>query len=479
MSYIGRPRSPYLEQLEAELAKRAKDDLGLFTRQAWRFVENRDYVHGWHIDAKNEHLAAVSSGQIKRLIINEPPRHMKSLTCNVFWPTWDWIENPGRVFLFASYKATLSTRDNVRARRIIESSWYKKNYGIQLRDDQNTKARFENNKNGERLIATVNGSGATGEGGDVIVIDDALSADEARSKASLKNCIDWYEESMKSRLNDQETGVFVVIMQRLNEDDLAGHILASETGWDHLCLPARYEPDHPFPIRSSIGFQDPRTEAGELLWKDRFTEKGYTNIAPEGSYVEAGQLQQRPAPRSGGLFQRDDFQIIDSLPPIKKWIRAWDLAGSVDGDWTVGVLMGEREDGLGYVVVNVVRFRKRPGTVKEKIKATAESDNERGPVPIRIPQDPGQAGVAQKDDFAAYLAGNTLRFVLPTGDKETRASPFASQCEVGRVYLLKAGWNEAFINELSQFPRGKYDDQVDASADAFNELTGGKQHEFW
>lgn len=461
--------------IDAAWAEKARADMRAYARRQWNLLESRPFVNNWHIDAICEHLTAVSRGEIKRLIINVPPRHMKSLNCNVFWPSWDWIDNPGRNFMFASYKSNLSRRDNLRGRRLVESDWHIQQFG-DLRI-QGTQVDFSNLYGGRRIVTSV-GGGTTGEGADFIVIDDPISADDARSPTERDNVIFWFDETMKSRLNDFDTGAFIIIMQRLHEQDLTGHILASDTGYDHLCLPARYEPDHPTPIRSSIGFTDPRTRDGELLWQGRFTDKTYDDIAAPGTYVEAGQLQQRPAPRAGGMFQRKDFTILDTCPEIKRWVRGWDLAGSVDGDWTVGVAIGERADGAGYVVRSVVRLRSRPGGVEAKVHATTQTDNTITATRCVLPQDPGQAGVAQKQHYAKLLAGYPIRFERPSGDKETRATGFAAQCEIGRVYLMRGAWNDAFINEFTTFPRGKHDDQVDATATAFNDLANTANHDF-
>lgn len=453
----------------------------MFIRGAWpqiNLLRHRRFVSNWHIDAKCDHLEAVSRGEIRRIIINEPPRHMKSLTCNVFWPSWDWIENPGRQFMFSSYRADLSERDNDQAREVVESAWYEQNYAKLLPGRKNTGGDYSNREGGRRLVTSVGGKSSTGDGGDIIVIDDPLSADQARSEKQRQTVIDWWDDTMKSRLNDPVTGAFIVIMQRLHENDLVGHILAKELGWDHLCIPARYERDHIYPIRSSLGFKDPRQREGELLWEKRFPEKALNEIAPEGTYTEAGQLQQRPAPRKGGLFQRDDFTILNECPKIKRWVRGWDLAASLDGDWTVGVRLGERADGEGYVIAHVIRFRKRPAGVETTIYATTENDNMVGSIKQILPQDPGQGGVAQRDNYAKLLSGYPVGFERPSEDKEGRAAPFAAQCELGRVYLLNGAWNEAFLNELTMFPKGKHDDQVDAAATAFNELALGADHGF-
>ncbi len=460
-----------LDQIEAELARRARSSLPLYTRLAWPLCEGSQIAWNWHLDAISDHLTAVSNREIPRLIINIPPRHMKSyLTC-VFWQTWEWTNRPRTQFLFASYASILSIRDNVRARRLIESPWYQANYQVQLAADQNQKTRYDNTAGGYRVATSVGGS-ATGEGGDILVIDDPLSSDQARSEKARTEAIDWYTETLRFRMNDPKTGRIVMIMQRLHEDDLSGHILATETGWDHLCLPGRYEVDHPHPVRSSLGFTDPRAKDGDLLWPDRFGPAELDNIAPEGSYTYAGQVQQRPAPRAGGLFKIDNIAILTDAPKCIKLVRRWDLAATEEGgDWTVGVLLGLREDGLGWVVLDVVRGQWGPGNVRLRIAEVAEADRTMfGRVKLVLPQEPGAAGKDQRNSFADELAAHSPRFVRESGDKEARAEPFAAQVELGRVSVVQAAWTQAFIGELQNFPKGSHDDQVDAAAGAFAEL---------
>lgn len=232
-------------------------------------------------------------------------------------------------------------------------------------------------------------------------------------------------------------------------------------------------------------WSDPR-QPGEPLWKSRFTPTVLKEWKGRmSSYAVAGQLQQRPAPREGGLFKLSWFadRYVEAVPANAERVRAWDLAGteggSSDPDWTVGVKMAKSRDGL-YYVEDVIRLRGSPHEVKQMIRATAELDEARhGRCHIRIPQDPGQAGKAQAIDIVKSLAGFVVNARPVSGDKEVRARPFASQCEAGNVRLLKSvgdkGWNLDFIDELCVFPNGRHDDQVDAVADAFIELTQMKK----
>lgn len=263
-----------------------------FTAAFWRFVEPNAFQTNWHIEAVCDHLEAVADRQIKRgLLINIPPRHMKSLGANVFFPAWVWAQNPnpqndpsyrfqiksnswrgpGVRFMHLSYDSQLATRDGVKCRQIVASPLYRRLWGhrFRLRPDQNQKTRFENVSGGQR-ISTSEGGMITGEGGDIIVFDDPhnVRAIGGANEVAREKTLRFWDEAMPSRLNDQDNGVFVVIMQRVHERDLSGHIITTEMGWTHLCLPAVYETKHPYPIRTSVV----RKSTGHT-WKDPRKEK--------------------------------------------------------------------------------------------------------------------------------------------------------------------------------------------------------------
>src|SRR5215472_12763100 len=211
-------------EIETELASRS---LREFVRQAWHVVEpSTPFVPGWHIDAIIEHLEAVTRGQIRNLLINVPPRHMKSLLVSVFWPAWEWIRHPERRWLYSSYAASLAQRDSVLCRRLIESPGYQQRWGrvFSLTSDQNTKGRFDNSRTGCRLTTSVGGA-VTGEGGDRIVCDDLHNVQEAESDSIRKNTVDWFDVVMSTRVNNPKTAAKVVVMQRCHQQDLSGHLL--------------------------------------------------------------------------------------------------------------------------------------------------------------------------------------------------------------------------------------------------------------
>ena len=214
-----------------------------FILGAWKVVEPATpFIPGFHLDAICDHLQAVSAGEIRNLLINIPPRHMKSLAVCVFWPAWEWITFPHRRFLFASYAQSLSERDSVRCRRLIESPWYQQHWSdrFTLSSDQNTKLRYDNNFAGCRIATSVGGA-ATGEGGDYVIVDDPHNVVDRESETKRVEALTWWDETMSTRLNDPKKGSKVIVMQRIHERDLSGHVLA-QGGYDHLYLPAEFEP---------------------------------------------------------------------------------------------------------------------------------------------------------------------------------------------------------------------------------------------
>jgi hypothetical protein len=291
------------DDIDRELATRRLRD---FVLQAWAVLEpSTPFVQGWHIDAIIEHLEAVTNGQIRNLLINVPPRHMKSLLVSVFWPSWEWMRWPERRWLYSNYAASLSIRDSIKCRRLIESPWYQARWG----DD--------NDPSGYRLATSVGGA-VTGEGGDRIICDDPHNVQEAESDSVRKSTVDWFGVVMSNRVNDPKTAARVVVMQRCHQQDLSGHLL-EQGGWDHLCLPAEYEG----PTRgTSIGLVDTRENHGELLWPDHFGPQEIDSLKRSlGSYAAAGQLQQRPSPLEGGLLKRAWWRFWQphgaNLPPVK------------------------------------------------------------------------------------------------------------------------------------------------------------------
>lgn len=453
---------------ERELCSRSLVD---FTRQAWHVLEpTTPYIHGWHMDAMGEHLEAVTKGQITRLLINVPPGTMKSMSVSVFWPAWEWGPKgmPSMRFIGASHEETLAIRDSVKMRRLVQSNWYQRLWPIKMTGDQNAKMYFENASTGWRQACPV--GSMTGRRGDRVAWDDPHSVEDAHSDAALEEANRVFKETLPTRLNSPEHSAIVVVMQRLSEKDVSGVILAEELGYDHLCLPMEYDGRRK---ATSIGFVDPRTEPGELLFPARFPRDVVTRDKKVmGAYAVAGQFQQLPSPKKGNEFEPDMITIVDAIPAgVVQWCRGWDLAATEGaGDYTAGPKIGKLSDGR-FIVANVVRQQYATAKRDALIKATASADG-MGLVKQSFPQDPGQAGKGQVAGLIAMLAGHQVVSSPETGDKVVRARPFASQVNAGNVLMLRGPWNTAFLDELRPFPNGRHDDQVDGASRAFVGLLG-------
>lgn len=474
-----------IERERSELARNGEkirancQTLAGFVREAWHVLEpTQPYVHGWHIDAICQHLEAISNGTFlamglpNRLLINVPPGTMKSLLVSVFWPAWEWgpLGKPGTRYLATSYTESYVKRDSRRMRNLVNSDWFQWLWP-EVKLTRSGEASFENNKSGSR--DGVPFSSMTGGRGDRVIIDDPHSTETAESPAERERTTRIFRESVPSRLNNPEQSAIVVIMQRLHEADVSGQIKKLGLGYQHLMLPMRFEPERH--CKTALGFEDPRSYQGELLFPERYSqdviardEKAMT------SYAVAGQWQQRPVPRDGGMFKRSWFEVIRAVPAGTTFVRAWDLAGSTKkkSPYTAGVKIGKLPDGR-FVVAHAVREQLSPADMRTTINNTASQDGKA--VKISIPQDPGQAGKDQAQSIVRGLAGYNARKSPESGDKETRAEPFAAQAEAGNVLLLAGEWNEAYLEELALFPGGEFADQVDASSRAFNELTGTRK----
>jgi predicted phage terminase large subunit-like protein len=317
-----------------------EDSLYLFLKNAWHIFDSAPWVDGWCVEAIAEHLQAVVDGEIKRLIINIPPRCQKSSLCSVALPAWVWAQRknthtsgPGVSFLYASFKDSLSLRDSRHCRKVIESKWYSRRWGdrFKLEEDQNTKERFVNDKGGYRLITSIDSKGATGDGSNLIIIDDGNSAREVESEAIIDGTIDWLEGTVGTRLNNQRLGAIVEIQQRLGERDITGHLLSKNKGeWTTLVLPMKFEAWRKSYV-SPIGWSDPRTEEGQLLWPERFGDEEVKGLEEwMGPWRACGQLQQRPEPKGGGIILRDWWGLWEK----EKWPEMDFILATLDTAFT-------------------------------------------------------------------------------------------------------------------------------------------------
>lgn len=463
---------PSLDEIEFEIDRQvSKESFAEFAKRAWHVIEPATNLKwGWAMQAICDHLQAVTEGKIQFLVMNVPPGTSKSTLASVLWPAWEMgpREMPYRKYLSTSHSKDLAIRDNVKCRNLMQSEWFQKRWPIIFSSAQNTKEKFETKNFGFRQAAAF--TKMTGIRGDRIILDDPLAVHSGNSEADLLDAELAFRETLPSRVTDDKAAI-VIIMQRIHSRDTTGLILDLGLPYDLLCIPMLYEPERK--CKTSIGWEDPRTEPGELMFPERFPKEQVDSLEETlGSYAFAGQYQQNPVPREGGLFNFSWFEnksIPAGTEKVVTWVRGWDLAATVNqrSDWTVGVKLGFTKE-KKVIIGDVVRRKLTSQGVRLLIKQTALID---GPSCfISLPKEPGAAGQAWKDQLIKDLHGYVAYFTPDTGDKATRAQPFAAQVEAGNVYFYEAPWNQDYIAELCIFPGGKFDDMVDASTRAYAEI---------
>jgi len=483
---MGQALSPIilLDAIREERKTRlAESSLAEFTKQAWHVIEpGTGYVHGWHVDAISEHLEAVTDGEIRNLLINMPPRHMKSILVSVMWPVWTWIERPEYRWLFSSYAGSLSIRDSLKCRRLISSEWFQKRWGhiFKLTGDQNAKTLFENDKYGYRFATSV-GASTTGHGGDTIAVDDPHNALDAQSDAMRETALEWWDQSMSTRLNDPKKGSKVIVMQRLHEKDLSGHVL-KQGGYEHLCLPAEFEGSTKI---TSIGWQDPRSRKGELLCPERFGPDEVADLKKRlGEYGAAGQLQQRPTPAGGGILKvkyikkwRGDLPVIDYI------LQSYDTAYTADteNDPSACTVYGCFTDKEGKACVLLLDAwaehyeypELKPKVIGDWSASYGGGEGRRGKKPDAIIIEKKASGQSLIQDLRV---SNIPVHAFDPGsrDKKQRAHIVAPLLESGCFYVLEStkrpgeaiSWAQGLIDQMEKFPNDEHDDYVDTFTQA-------------
>lgn len=406
-------------------------------------------------------LEAVAAAITDRLMIFMPPGSAKSTYVSKLFPAW-LMTAGGIAVIGASHTSTLAQEFSGDVRRFINQTSETTGYG--LATDRADRWRTTNGC--EYLAAGVN-TGIAGFRSDVAIIDDPVkSRQDADSEAFRERTWKWFQADLGARM--KPGGRIILMHTRWHEDDLAGRLLQTQSDkWRVLKLPA-LATDGNDPLRRQIG---------EPLWGDDSYGYGAELVEKRDSFERDGAArewaslyQQNPRPTDGALFKPTNIPAaLDAAPLVVQQVRAWDLAataqtGTRDPDWTVGLRLGRMANGQ-YVVMDIVRVRGGPADIEQLITNTASRDGKS--VPISLPQDPGQAGKSQVRYLAGMLSGYTVHVSPETGDKATRASPVASQCNVGNLLMVQANWNASFIDEIGGFPSASKDDQVDALSRAF------------
>ncbi len=471
---------PYDKQLAEDIA--AIDDFRFFVRLCWPLLESsRSFVEGWHLDALALHLQAVSNGEIKRLLVNMPPRHSKSNFINVLWPVWMWLNNPSIKFLCGSYALNLATRDNLRHRRIVKHPAFQKRFGrlFNLTKDQDAKMKFETDKGGYRMAVSV-GSSATGEGGDILILDDPHNIDEKESDAKREAAIDWFDNTWSTRLNDQQTCAMIVVGQRIHQQDVSGHILERNDGeWVHLNLSAEYEPGTACRTFLPTGkelWHDPRTEEGELLWESRFPRSVIEKAKQtHGALGYSALYQQAPIPPGGYIFNKAHERLFTEEGGVYLLITPGGVR-TIPAIYcsllqTSDVAVKEKESAAYTVfctwaitpehdvlLLDVIRGHWSIPKQKEHARQFYHTWVDGTYLAFWFEDVGYQSAIAQD----LLLEGIPCMCFHPPGDKVTRAGAAAIWQEAGKVYFRKnASWLEEWRNEIYAFPKGAHADQVD------------------
>lgn len=505
-----------LTQIQGELARR---ELFRFFVDAWHMMDPAKFESTWHLEALCEFLTYVSTGDIRRLIVSMPPRMTKSLSCAVAWPVWQWIDHPETQWLTSSYDLNLSTRDALKSRRLIESRWFTDRWGdsFKLRADENQKARYSNTVGGHR-IAITSGGRTTGEGGDIVLLDDSHNAREAYSDVKRENIIEWYDNAMRSRLNNQNTGRIVHVGQRVHDADVIGHVIRKEGRvnivedgkWVHLVMPNEYRPqkkcqlwlpkqiaayrhakrkDPEAPEPEPI-FEDPRTEKGDLLCPGRLDEEATIALKPPvGMSLRDynSQYQQDPAADDGLIMKRSWWQPWEwpawhpdshkrrPMPHCEYIVQIYDTAFeekeendySARTTWGVFPYIPERISAKTGIIVK---------GAEKRCVMLLEAWHDKIPFPDLRKEaqrsyddwDPDLVLIEKKASGHSLIqemrkSGLRVKTVDPKGkDKVLRAHMSTGPLEQGCVFWVPGHSDgEEVIEECAKFPMGEYDDWVD------------------
>jgi predicted phage terminase large subunit-like protein len=453
--------------IDAVLLERAAEDFHIFVSLA-----NPRFIFYRHCELLADVLERVASGEIKRLLIQLPPRHTKSEEVSRLFSAYYLKRNPSHFVGINSYSAELAYTLSRAARENYQQC------GGSVKDDVSAVKHWETPEGGGCWAAGVGGS-ITGKGFHLGIIDDPVkNAEEASSETIREKHKEWYSSTFYTRA--EPDAAIIVIQTRWHEDDLTGWILSEETGdepenWHIVCLPAFYEEgiEKSFPDTCTVE-RDFRTASGEALCPERYPEPKLNKIrARIGEYYFDALYGQRPISKSGLMFDVSKFEIVDAVPVGTKLARGWDKAATPGGgDWTVGVKIGRCPDET-FIVVDVERGQWNTATRDGQIRLTAELDGQS--VKQYGEQEPGSAGVSDAAAFIKLLSGYPVEVEKVSGDKVTRADAYSSQVNAGNVKLLRGDWNKKYKDELQTFPKGKHDDQVDGSSLVFNKLNNAKQ----
>ena len=448
-----------------EKEKRAcENSLAAFVKASWHIIEpGTPLIWNWHLDVICGYLEAVHNGVINRLVINVPPGTMKSTLVSVCLPAWEWINFPEKRVLGIGNEQGLALRDAGKTKLIVTSDWYQSKWPIAFDPSQNEKIFYQNVKRGFRLSLGVTGR-ITGKRGNLLLIDDPHSVTEADSDAIRASVITKYDQEIISRLNDMNNDPIILIMQRIHHADLTGHVLNMSDDWTLLKICMEYEGSSGFDADKDIGrpdLVDPRTKDGELLFEARFNAKTIKTMKKHlGTYGVAGQFQQRPTPKGGGILKSKWWRIWSndrSLPVCEHIFSSWDTAytekdlekNAYSAMTMWGVFWNEHLEEPRYCLLLLKAWASQVGYPALRKKAVGLDKNDKLDCQLIEKK---ASGISLVQDLRQ--AGLKIRTYMPDRDKIARAYSVSSMFESGQVYAPNRRWADKVIDLVSQFPNG-------------------------
>ncbi len=455
------------------IADRLANDFSAFVRKAWTVLQpNRSLIWSWHYDFLCEQLTLVKQRRLLRLIVNIPPRTLKSTLITIAFPVWVWVTQPAHNFMAASYSLDLSTEHSVMRRKLLQSEWFQRLWGnrFKMSGDRNQVGQFMNNRGGQ-MIATSVGAAAFGRGCDTAILDDPISADQAQSIAGRTTANNWFDNVLRSRLNDPASGAIVLVMQRLHELDPTGFLLEQEPGlWTHTCIPLEAEEDERwvFPISGRIV----QRRRGEILQPERFPPAVVESLRSR-RLIFAAQSQQRPAPVEGNLIKRSEVRYYGGMDPStgqadERLPEHFDLKLiSVDcafkdlatSDFVAICVIGVK--GRKRYILNLVN--KHLDTAATEAEITRQREVHRPLCAVLVEDKANGPAVVQR--LKAIISG--VVEINPRGGKIARMFAVAAEWQAGDWLVDRnAAWTPGFIEQITTFPNSKNDDMCDSMSQA-------------
>ena len=421
------------------------------------------FDHNWHLDLLADRLEAVRQGKIRRLIVNIPPRSLKSICVSVAFVAWLLGKDASRQAICASYGQDLADKHARDTRQIMTSSWYRNVFQTRLAGDRVATSDFHTTMQGGRMATSVGGV-LTGRGGDLIIVDDPTKPDEALSESQREAANEWFTHTLYSRLNDKRTDAIVIVMQRLHQDDLVGHVLAQEP-WEVLSLPAIAAEEEVWSYSTLTGPQRRVRRAGEALIPQREPLDVLQKIrATIGEYTFSAQYLQAPVPFGGALVKESWLHYVEPAAWPKQFstrIQSWDTANKATelSDYSVSTTWGIQDKNI--YLLDVYRRRLDYPDLKRAVQDLAQRF-----LPNAILIEDKASGTQLIQDLIREGC-HQVKGIKTEGDKVMRMNAQTAVIENGFVHLpSSAPWLQDYVKELTGFPQTKFDDQVDSTAQA-------------